>query len=97
MTATKSVKATFTTAPKYSLKVTKTNYKYGTVTSTPSGINCGTTCTSQTANFSSGTQVVLSPKPITGRTFSGWSGACTGTGTCSVTMTGSKSVGATFR
>jgi hypothetical protein len=29
-------------------------------------------------------------------TFSGWSGACSGKGTCTVTMTAAKSVKATF-
>ena len=48
------------------------------------------------ANYTSGTVVTLTAPPDTGNTFSGWSGACTGTGTCQVTMDAAKSVTATF-
>lgn len=65
----------------------------GTVTSTPAGINCPTTCT---ASFSSGTSVSLSETPGTNYVFSGWTGACSGTTTCSVTLTAAESVGANF-
>lgn len=43
----------------------------GTVTSNPSGINCGPTCQ---ASFTIGTSVTLSTDPTTGYVFSGWSG-----------------------
>ena len=65
----------------------------GTVTSSPSGINCGSTCT---ANYASGTSVTLTAAPASGSTFAGWSGACTGTGTCTVSMTAARNVTATF-
>ncbi len=65
----------------------------GTVTSSPSGINCPTTCT---AVFAQNTQVKLSETPGTDNTFAGWSGACTGTATCTVTLTAAESVTATF-
>jgi len=65
----------------------------GTVTSTPAGIDCGKTC-SQT--FSAGTQVTLNATPATGFTFAGWSGACTGTGACTLPTTGAQSVTASF-
>ena len=97
MTASKSVKATFTTLPKYSLRVSKTNYRYGTVKSAPTGINCGTTCSSQTGYFSGGTSVNLTPTPISGRRFSNWSGACTGSGACNIPMNSNKTVTAVFR
>jgi endoglucanase len=66
----------------------------GTVTSSPAGINCGKTCTRA---FPGGTDVTLSVQ-VTGNTvFAGWSGACTGTGTCTVTMNAAaKAVEATF-
>jgi Divergent InlB B-repeat domain len=48
----------------------------GTVTSTPAGINCGSTCT---ARHIAGTAVALRTQPPAGSSFAGWSGACTGT------------------
>jgi uncharacterized repeat protein (TIGR03803 family) len=63
----------------------------GTVTSSPAGINCGTTCS---ANFVSGSVVTLTATPVTGSVFSGWSGDCSGTGSC--TVTASASATATF-
>lgn len=65
----------------------------GQVTSSPGGINCPSTCS---AKFTSGTTVGLSRNPGAGWTFAGWSGACSGTGACSVTMNSDKSVGAVF-
>jgi uncharacterized repeat protein (TIGR01451 family) len=65
----------------------------GSVSSTPGGIACPTACG---ADFSTGTDVALSATPASGSTFSGWSGACTGTGPCSVAMSTERSVTATF-
>jgi virginiamycin B lyase len=65
----------------------------GTVTSTPSGISCGSTCS---ASFGSGTQVTLNETPASGWVFSGWSGACSGAGSCVVTMSAAESVTAAF-
>jgi Divergent InlB B-repeat domain len=65
----------------------------GSVSSSPSGISCPSTCS---ASYASGTVVTLSETPTSGYMFSGWSGACTGTGSCSVTMSSGQSVGATF-
>jgi len=65
----------------------------GTITSSPSGINCGQTCT---ASFSSGTQVTLTATPAANNYFGGWSGICSGTSTCTVTLTQSASVTASF-
>jgi large repetitive protein len=65
----------------------------GTVTSTPSGISCGSTCS---ASFGSGTQVTLNETPGNGWVFGGWSGACSGAGSCVVTMNASESVTASF-
>ena len=75
----------------FALSVSKTGS--GTITSDPAGINCGTTCS---ADYDYGTPVTLSAAPVTGWTFTGWGGACAGTGTCAVTMDAAKSVGATF-
>lgn len=65
----------------------------GTVTSSPAGINCGIDCTE---SFASGTVATLTATPGTGYTFSGWSGDCSGTGTCTVTMSAARNVIATF-
>ena len=43
-----------------------------------------------------GTQVTLTPTPAAGWSFSSWSGACTGSEACVVTMEDNKSVTATF-
>jgi len=94
MDAAKSVSANFTASPGlFTLTVAKSGAGTGTVTSTPSGISCGTTCS---ASFASGAVVSLTASPDSGSTFAGWSGACSGTGACSVTMDAAKSVSANF-
>jgi len=77
----------------YLLTVTAPVAGHGTITSTPAGISCPGMCT---ANFSSGTSVALTAKPSANYTFVGWTGACSGTASCSVTMTGVQTVGAKF-
>jgi outer membrane protein assembly factor BamB len=83
--------STFTT-----LRVAKSGTGTGTVTSNPSGIYCGTTCSSQSAEFNPGVFVTLIAPPDLGSVFAGWSGPCAGTGACSVTMTGDLTVIASF-
>jgi hypothetical protein len=63
------------------------------VKSSPTGNSCGSTCT---ANFASGASVTLSAAAASGSTFAGWSGACTGTSTCALSMTAARNVTATF-
>jgi Divergent InlB B-repeat domain/Right handed beta helix region len=65
----------------------------GTVTSSPDGINCGSVCT---MNYSSGTSVMLTATPAGGATFNNWGGACSGNGSCLVTMNSLESVTAMF-
>ncbi|OJH40267.1 cellulase family glycosylhydrolase [Cystobacter ferrugineus] len=77
----------------FTLTVTKSGAGGGTVTSSPSGIDCGSTCS---ATYSSGTSVTLTATAASGATFAGWSGACSGTGACTVSMTAARSVTATF-
>ena len=81
------------TAPTFPLAVTPAGTGSGTVSSTPSGIACPGTCS---ANFNSGALVTLTAVAGSGSTFAGWSGACTGTATCSVTMSAARAVTATF-
>ncbi len=92
MSAAQSVTATFTLQT-FNLTLTKAGAGSGTVTSSPAGVNCGTTCS---ASFNNGTSVTLTATAAAGSTFAGWSGACTGTGSCVVTMTSAQSVTATF-
>src|ERR1041385_3961404 len=75
------------------LTVTKAGNGTGTVTSSPAGINCGATCT---ASFTKNINVTLTATADPGFTFAGWSGACTGTGSCVVKMSANKTVTATF-
>jgi phospholipase C len=91
LTAAASVSATFN--PGDGLTVAMAGTGTGTITSSPAGINCPTTCS---ASFPQKTQVTLSETPVTGSTFAGWSGACTGMATCSVTVAAAESVTATF-
>ncbi|MFA6338539.1 MAG: hypothetical protein WCW87_00535 [Candidatus Paceibacterota bacterium] len=79
------------TTTKYTLSINKLGTGSGVVSG--GGITCGTIC-SQISN--SGTSITLTATPGTGATFTGWSGACTGTGTCAVTLNSNKTVGATF-
>ncbi|MBK6998574.1 MAG: DUF1566 domain-containing protein [Rhodoferax sp.] len=75
------------------LAVSKSGTGTGTVTGSAAGINCGSTCSSA---LTSGASVTLTAAPATGSTFSGWSGSCSGTGTCTVSMTAAQNVTATF-
>jgi hypothetical protein len=83
---------TVTTDPIFTLSVAETGAGSGTVTSSPSGINCSTTSNQCASGFASGTQVTLSAAPAPFSTFTGWSGAgCSGTGTCVVTISPAQS------
>ncbi|HEU5317224.1 MAG TPA: hypothetical protein VFX49_14030 [Chloroflexota bacterium] len=78
----------------YTLAVTKAGTGAGTVTSSPAGINCGADCSEL---YNEGTVVNLTAVAAAGSVFTGWSGACAGTGACSVTMNAAKGVTATFQ
>jgi YVTN family beta-propeller protein len=78
----------------HTLSVVQEGSGSGTVTSNPTGINCGTSCA---ASFSPGTTVSLAASPAPGSQFSGWTANCTGMGSCNVTLTTSDEfVTATF-
>jgi hypothetical protein len=63
----------------------------GTVTGI--GVNCPGDCSE---SYAHNTVVALTTTPGMGQSFTGWSGACSGTGACNVTMNLLKSVTATF-
>ena len=61
------------------LSVSKTGGGSGTVSSAPAGIICGVSCA---ALFEEGTAITLTAVADSGSEFTGWSGACSGTGPC---------------
>ncbi len=78
------------------LSVSNAGTGSGTVTSSPSGISCGSNCS---ASYSSGTSVTLRATANPGNTFTGWSGACSGqnaSATCVVTMSTAQAVAAHY-
>jgi arabinogalactan endo-1,4-beta-galactosidase len=77
----------------FALTVTEGGTGGGTVTSSQAGITCPGTCT---ASYTSGTLVTLTQAASAGSTFAGWGSACSGSGSCSVTMSAAESVSATF-
>ena len=83
----------FSGGTNYTLTVTVSGS--GSVSSSPSGISCPSTCS---ASYSSGTVVTLTETPSGGYIFTGWSGGgCSGAATtCAVTMSAAESVTATF-
>ncbi|WP_448383405.1 M6 family metalloprotease domain-containing protein [Desulfosoma sp.] len=87
----KTAQATFTqSTPLYTLTVNKSGTGSGTVTSNPSGINCGSACSGQ---FTAGTSVTLTATPASGSAFSGWSQDCASCGknaSCQITMDSDK-------
>jgi hypothetical protein len=91
LSAAKQVKASFSAIPQETLTVTKSGK--GTVLSIPAGIDCGASCAHA---FNQGTTVTLSAEAATHYAFAGWSGACSGTSVCEVTMSEAKTVGASF-
>jgi len=80
--------------PQVDLVVTFAGTGSGSVDSSPPGIDCSPT--SCGAAYANGTVVTLTPLPAVGSTFAGWSGACSGTGTCTLTMNAPQQVTATF-
>ena len=85
---------TLTVAPQVTLSVVRTGAGAGSVASTLAGIDCGADCSEA---YDSGTTVTLTATPAANSTFVGWNGcdAVSGT-TCTVTMSASKVVTATF-
>jgi len=71
-----------TTPSKFDLTTTAVN---GTIALSPAG-----------GSYDSATVVTATATANTGYKFTGWSGACTGTGACSITMNATKSLTATF-
>jgi len=66
----------------------------GSVASTPSGMTCsGDSCS---GSYPAATWITLQATPADGSLFTGWSGTCSGTGSCTVQANSNASVTATF-
>lgn len=86
------VTATFTLKT-FGVTVLKAGSGSGVVTSSPAGISCADTCQ---ATFEAGASVILTAIPDASSIFSGWSGDCSGIGTCGVMADQARSITATF-
>jgi hypothetical protein len=93
MTADHSATATFESDK--TLTVAKVGNGSGTVSSSPSGISCGSTCSHA---YTHGTSVTLTASASSKSKFGGWtSGARSGTGPCTLTMSANRSATAWFK
>src|SRR5439155_12749131 len=76
------------------LTATKAGAGSGSITSSPSGFDCGTNCA---FTFAQGTTVTLTAAADANSVFAGWSGGgCSGTGTCTVAPSADTTVTASF-
>lgn len=95
-----TVGGTATSAENFTLQNTLSVNVAGTGSGTVNSITEGLAfvCSSGTcsSDFDSSSSLVLAATPGNGSLFTGWSGACAGTGNCSVTLGTDKSATATF-
>jgi len=91
----KNVTAKFVKA--YDVSVSRSGTGLGKVGSSPGGVLCLSNCSSTSAKFKELTNVTLTATPSKHFTFTGWSGDCTGTGTCVLSsLSADKAVEAEF-
>lgn len=92
MDASKTVSVNF--SPKQHVTVAVTGAGHGVIASSDGLLNCPPACVDSVVG---GALLTLTANPSSGSTFSGWSGACSGSQpSCTLTLTASKSVGASF-
>ena len=94
LTGNTQVNATFNEVPvpqDYELTVSVSGQ--GSITSSPSGINCGSDCTE---SYQQDSQISLIATPAAGYEFDRWAGGCNGSGDCDLIMTQARSVTAIF-
>ena len=78
----------------YPVEIERQGSGDGTVSSSPSRLDCGTTCT---ASFAVGSTVTLTAEPDSASVFAGWSDGCTGGApVCSFSVDAPTTVVATF-
>jgi len=104
MNGAQSLSAVFAPGAYHSLTITPSGIG-GTVTSNSSGINCYQSASGYNTfaaygncvgSYPPGSQVTLSASADNYAAFAGWSGACTGTAPCTITMNADQTVGANF-
>jgi uncharacterized repeat protein (TIGR01451 family) len=91
--ANNSITQNTTVVPVFTLTAAIAGAGSGTVTSDLGGINCPGLCSTSLAM---GTSVSLTATAASGFTFSGWSGACSGSDVCTLTMDTNRNATATF-
>lgn len=92
MDAARSVTASFTRTH-WTLSYAKAGTGAGQVRASSGALDCGASCK---VSLPVGSVETLTATPAVGSRFAGWSGVCTGTGACTVTLSAARSVGATF-
>ncbi len=78
----------------YQVSVSTSGTGAGVVTSSPSGLDCPSSCNEA---FPAGSSIDLTATVDSASAFDGWSGACSGSGpVCTLTVNGPRTVGAIF-
>jgi len=95
LTAATTLKPVFGKLPRYTLRIAKN--RLGAIVGSPAGLDCPDRKKTCAAKFFKGTDVTLSPVPQSGHAFAGWTGACSGTQPCRLTMDADTRVGAVFQ
>jgi VCBS repeat-containing protein len=81
------------TAVTHTISITRSGTADVTITSNPSGINCGNSATACSMTVDYGTVVTLNATPASDYyRLASWAGDCTGSSTCSVTATVDKAI-----
>jgi uncharacterized repeat protein (TIGR02543 family) len=87
-----------TTPPtSFTLTLRKGGSGKGSVVSTPEGIDCDGNCQLASFSYNPDANVILFATADMGSIFTGWSGDCTGTESCTVTMNRNRTATATFQ
>ena len=82
-----------TAGPSYKVTIVAPTTGWGTVTSVPPGISSPPTCS---ASFPENTQLALTATPTSNHSFNGWTGVCSGSGTCTLTVSAPETAKAIF-
>jgi len=80
--------------PENTIEITLAGSGTGVVTSDPAWITCPANCGPM--DWTPGARVTLLATPDAGSTFAGWSGDCSGSGSCILVVSGHMRVTATF-